>query len=280
MKRGWEKAKVWIPHYDLCIFRINEDGIFAELDLRIPGSYPIVATGFCDENESLYVGGVYTNARNRKEEVGPSGTFMMKFDNTSKLLISKKHPFDLKTKEAIAPSKMKRGGLAFFNFEIDLLLVDLANERFSFVAENRYISNSEKYASDDILIPNFSFDGEVNWIYHYPKKFHHDLLNTVPSIFFMKENKIFMFHHCYKSKEERNALGHKRGYIYSYYTDVVAINLNGELEMKETLFNFKGLIKRPINTRFCEPINDGRILIYAHNGGKFKFGTCKIPEYE
>lgn len=273
------RFKNWIPSYSLSVFRVNQDGIFAQIDLKVNNSYPVVATGFCDAEGSLYIAGIYTNAIGSKKETGANGTFIMKFDKVNKLLFSKKHPFDLATQEAIMPTGVKRAGIEFFKFDIDLLLVDFTNERFLFVAENRYTSSIEKHSSDDILIPNFSFDGEVNWVYHYPKRFYSDLFNTVPSMFFMKENKIFLFHHCFKSKEERKALGHAKGYRYAYYTDLVAINLSGELENKETLFVTKGIIRRPINTKFCRALDDGRILIYADHGGRFQFGTCKIPEY-
>jgi hypothetical protein len=90
-------------------------------------------------------------------------------------------------------------------------------------------------------------------------------------------NKIFLFHHCFKSKEERKALRLEQGYKFSsYFTDLVAINLSGELESKKTLFNLSGFNRRHINTKFCRILNDGRILIYTNDTDKFRFGTYKI----
>ncbi|MFT4696754.1 MAG: hypothetical protein ACI8RY_001932 [Urechidicola sp.] len=272
------RFKNWIPSYSLSIFRVNKDGIFAQIDLSVSDSYPVNAIGFCDEEGSLYIAGIYTNALGSKKEIGANGTFMMKFDKANKMLFSKKHPFDLDIKDAIRPTGVKRGAVDFFKFDIDLLLVDFTNERFLFVAENRYFSmDREDFHSDDILIPNFSFDGEVNWIYHYPKRYKSDYLKKISSMIFMKENKIFLFHHCFKSKEERKALRLEQGYKFSsYFTDLVAINLSGELESKKTLFNLSGFNRRHINTKFCRILNDGRILIYTNDTDKFRFGTYKI----
>lgn len=272
------RFKNWIPSYSLSVFRVNQGGIFAQIDLKVGNSYPVVATGFCDAEGSLYIAGIYTNALGPKKEIGANGTFMMKFDKANKMLFSKKHPFDLTIKEAIRPTGVKRGAIDFFKFDIDFLLVDFTNERFLFVAENRYFSmDKEDYHSDDILIPNFSFDGEVNWVYHYPKRYKSDLLKKIPSMIFMKENKIFLFHHCLKSREERKELRFEYGNQYTNYIDLVGINLNGELEYKKTLFGFKGfIVRRSFNTKLCKAFNDGRILIYTNDVGKFRFGMCKI----
>jgi hypothetical protein len=272
------RSKNWIPNYSLSVFRVNQDGIFAQIDLKVNNSFPIVATGFYDAQESLYIAGLYTNAIGIKKETGANGTFMMKFDKANKLLFSKKHPFDLATQEAIMPTGIKRTGRDFFKFDIDLLVVDLTNERFLFVAENRYFSSDrEDFHSDDILIPNFSFDGEVNWIYHYPKRYKSGLLKKRPSMIFMKGNKIFLFHYCLKSKEERKELRFEFGNRYTNYIDLVGINLNGELESKKTLFGFKGFFaRRTFNTKLCKALNDGRILIYTNDTDKFRFGTCKV----
>ena len=94
---------------------------------------------------------------------------------------------------------------------------------------------------------------------------------------FMKENKIFLFHHCLKSKEERKELRFEYGNQYTNYIDLVGINLNGELEYKKTLFGSKGFfVKKSINIKLCKALNDGRILIYKDHDRKFKLGRIRL----
>lgn len=274
VKKGRRKA--WIPKYDLKVFRANREGIYAQLDISIPNCYPIVGTGFCDEDESFYIGGIYMDIQGLRDDMGANGTFMMKYDKMDQLLLSKKYPFSQETREALIPSFRKKAGDRFFSFSIDLLLIDYHNQRFSFVAENRYFSTDRGYHSDDILFPNFSFDGELNWVYHYPKKYLSPASPMSASRMFLSDNKVFLFHHCFKSKEERKKLQHKKKFIpYSYYTDLVTLGLDGELTSKETLF-FSRNFKKPIFPMYCEKISDGRILLYTRKEKKIKFGTCKI----
>jgi len=213
------------------------------------------------------------------KKVGVNGTYMMKFDSKDKLLFSNKIPFEEKLKKDLEIKYSKRNGFAFFNYDIELLIIDYQKRVFSFVGENRYFSNYGGHHADDILIPNFSFDGTLNWVHHIPKKITSKYSSFSYSNISFKDNEISLFFNNNKSKRDNVSS--------RFYTELISINLKGDVELKESLYNSRKIrmsnysknIKPPVHPRFSKKIGNRKYLIFAKGEvkGKMKFqlGTFK-----
>ena len=285
VKRPIDRTKRWIPNNQFIIFRVNEEGIYNQNELKFKDSYPVSSTIFSDNDNIIYVAGAYTEGIKNKSNYG---VYIMKFGEDNELLHFKKTPFSDKVKNDLRESQMKNKWKSVTHFQIDDLVIDYKNKHFSFVGENKTYSSytvpnrrslidkttqEYTYFSGDLIIPRYTFDGELKWLFHLPKLFYSSDGHKVSSVISYQNENIFLVYNDFKSSKESEYIDHdQRKNLYSYYTDFIKINKDGDIDMEETIFHSRDL-DRPFIPGFSKRLKNGSLLLNFQDKRLFQFGT-------
>ena len=282
------KQNRWIPEYRYVIFRINEEGIFANSTLDLEDDYPVSTIVFTDYKNNLYISGVYTDGN--KDELG-YGVFLMKYGKNHELKSFEQNRFGNEIENGLMEKRKNKRWRTLSHFPINALVIDYEKGSFSLVLENRYFSSHiEKdqlsirdeskieytYYSDDLIISNLTFEGEPNWFFHLPKYYVSNDYRKTKSVGSTKGGNIFLVYNHFKTKEESLFVDHTRKRnLFSYYTDVLKINPNGEVIFEETIFHSRDL-EKPFVPMISEGLSNGNILLQCQDKRVFQFGTLKF----
>ena len=268
-----EKRKFKYPQRDIALFTVTEDGIdlmekFKKKDKYLGGGYLHL-----HDDGTLYFMGTYINKSNKKSFW--DGLFIAQYDKDGDQMYFKTH----KWKEGIVEKLEKRRDLVFNN-----AFINYENKSITLAIEEQFLKgNKDKgymYVSNDIILPSFTFDGELNWMTCVEKDFESDADHCVSFQFGHKDDDIYLIFNDKKNRKERKALNAPVSPLLIYYfTDITKINKDGEIALRETIFNSKEL-KFYFHVYHSDFVKNGEVLI-AGQGIKplkpnYQFGTIML----
>lgn len=277
-----EKSKN-LPKFHYSIFRITDDD-FKEFKIELDDSElaPIdIAMYFPEKGkDEMIVSGFYTDSE-RKSSI--KGMFYVSGNNENGIENVQISPFEDEFLEDIVSKRSleKDRGLSS-TYRIDDF-IHFSDGSLGFIAEQYYVSvhtytdsqgrtrTSHTYHSNTILIPRFSKDGELLNVQKIKKGFSSSSSWEASYSIAVANDKIYLVFNDFKSKDERKEMKGKRRWRY---TDLVVMNLDGEIEFNETLFN-----SNEIDLTFVPFMSDysGNTLIIGSVGRKkYAFGTIKL----
>ena len=246
-----EKNKILT--YDFYIYTESGDGFEGKNFVLEGESVPLRSMLFPLSDGNMLMTGFYAQTNNNV--IGARGTYFATLDKEGNPISKSLTPFTNDFFDAIAarhfPSILKKKekdkykGLSAFNNILYISLNENTKE-VKFVSEVDYIyeksfpnsdgTNSLRtyYFSGDILITNYTLNGKLAWSTRIEKWYQANTSSFLGLI--LKENKgsLYFIFNNFKSKEERKAMGVKKG--ENPAVEVCVISPTGTKEHKEVLY--------------------------------------------
>ena len=152
-----EKRKTKYPKTNISLFKIEKEGIVEIDQLNITNKYLGEGSLHVNNDNSLFYAGTYMG---RKDKVGTwKGLFLVKYDKTGKEVFKNTYKWTNQIKEKL---DLK------WHIKFKNSLIDYNNKTLTIAIENDFYKETQSQISNrgthDIILPSFSFDGELRWI--------------------------------------------------------------------------------------------------------------------
>jgi hypothetical protein len=246
-----EKNKIIL--YDFYIYTESGEGFEGEKFVLEGESVPLRSVLFPLSDGNMIMTGFYAQTNNNV--IGARGTYFATLDKEGDPISKSLTPFTHDFFDAISErhfpmilkkiQKDKYKGLSVFN-NIRYISLNENTKEVKFVSEVAYsyeklIRNSDgssslstRYFSGDVLITNYTLNGELAWSTRFEKKYHTNKKSFLGLLLKENEGSLYFIFNNLKSKEERKALGVKKG--ENPAVEICVISPTGAKERREVLY--------------------------------------------
>lgn len=271
-----------LPRYDYKVFHITKDN-FKEYDVELNRDNAPADAGLFipPEENAVVVGGLYTNAERRG---GLLGSFLFRIDLANGQVEDRVFKFSPRDLEVVLnKNRIRKGkGLPEYHYNIKDF-INFSNGSMAMVTEatwavttstpnpNGGFNRTVTYYSDDLLMPTFTADGQLEKVGVIDKYFSSGSSINQSYGIGWDEGKVYLLYNDRKTGKERKEIGMKGT---SNYTDMTVFSAFGEQLYQGTLFNNRS-IKSTFAPRYTS-CREGQLMVLSFRAGKYLVGLIDL----
>ena len=289
----------WCPLYDFTLTKVSNDGNVQKVKIDLGEDYAKHTRIHIDKDGNILVLGYFTERKKRDVLRLEHGIFFNKYDSNGEILMQKRHRWedDFYTKLEEEYNFQKISRTSSDGFYINDVNVDYKRKSITLISEHlfqvveRRVTNTRgvdgrtgsnrretstqvsNYATY-LIIPSLGFDGNLKWTSFIERESYNSSFrgNTISN---SQDGYIYLIFDDKKTKEERSKEVVKNKF-FDTFTDFVRINSEGEIDIRETIFNSQetGLYFDPHNS---DCIGSEIILLFCRNRKSARHGLLKLP---
>lgn len=291
-------AKVWkvaserekgVPNYDYKVISIKE-GSVKEYPVDI-GSEKLVSDAgvFFGGDDEMYVGGFYTDKGSSK--YSHDGVFMTNISRKSgSATVSKAHKFTPEFLEGLIKDKAIEKNKGLSRFDIYEIFTN-KDGSLQFIAEENYVVTHTTtstnpnggtttttyyvYHTNEIIVPSFSKEGNLNWIKKVEKNFSNRYPSFTSYVAGYGDDGVYLVYNDRKNRDERESSGKNAG-KNALYTDLTIIGNDGSVRTETIFTNKDDDMDTWFLPSYSDYVGDNTFLLYGQRKKDFQFGTLKV----
>ncbi|MFT6002341.1 MAG: hypothetical protein ACI95T_001101 [Flavobacteriales bacterium] len=289
----------WCPLYDFTLIKVSSDGNVQKVKIDLGENYAKHARIHIDKEGNILVLGYFTERKKRDVLRLEHGMFFNKYDSNGEILMQKRHRWedDFYTKLKEEYDFRDNSRASSDGFYIDDINVDYTRKSITLISEHLYqieersttntrgvdgrtgsnrretntqISNYARY----LIIPSFDFDGNLKWTSFIERESYNPSFrgNTIS---YSQDGYIYLIFDDQKTDEERSKEVSKKKF-FDTFTDFARINPEGEVDIRETIFNSQEteVYFVPYDSGY---IGNGMMLLFCKNRKGAKHGLLLLP---
>jgi hypothetical protein len=287
--KGKKKTKDPLYRSGYYFFKVTHAGDAQTIKITPKDVFPTQAFFRHLKNGDIYVGGFYAK-KDKQRNQHNDGVFLVKYSQNLEAEKMSIHPWKKEFLDQLDEEYDLFIGKTFFNnLSIGNAIIDYSAQSITFVSERRYTKSVKKqnmdhtywtyHYSNSLIIPSFSFDGNLRWVSYVQKDFKIRDKERASSSYVLgyKNGNIYLIFNDNKTFKETQAMKIKRKDWTANFTEIVRINSKGEIDLKELFLTSKdigGLFFRP---RFSKFIHNDKFLLQCTSNKKSRFGIFALP---